>query len=191
MTVILGGMKGGAFVQGGKHNKRSSTKRSSRSRKLKGGGGPGPVFGSRMPDLTPYALTEGVNTLGTSSAPGADNFNFKPQAGWFSDQVGGASYGYDAASAADVPSFAGSYIPVSRSCTAGSPDNDARGGNNFTQAGGRRRRRRGKKGRKSKRTAKKWWQRGCSSSGGAKTKTKKKGKRSRRHRSMKGGLPIF
>jgi len=167
---------GGAFVQGGKHKQRSSTK--SRKHKLKGG----------MSALNTYALTDGVNTLGTSSAPGADNFNFKPQGGWFSDQVGG-SYGYDAASVAEVPSFAGSYIPVTRSCTAGSPDNDARGGNNFTQGGGRRRRRRGKKGRKSKRTAKKWWQRGCSSSGGA--KTKKKGKRSRRHRNMKGGLPIF
>ena len=186
MTVIFGGMKGGAFVTGGKHKQRSSRKRSStksRKHKLKGGG-PSPVFGSRMPDLTPYALTEGVNTLGTSSAPGADNFNFKPQGGWFSDQVGG-SYGYSAASASDVPSFAGSYIPVSRSCTAGSPDNDARGGNNFTQAGGRRRRR-GKKGRKSKRTAKKWWQRGCSSSGGAKTK-----KKSKRSRKMKGGLVVF
>jgi len=185
----MSGMKGGLVGIGGKHNKRSSTKRSStksRKHKLKGGG-PSPVFGSRMSALTPYALTEGVNSLGTSSAPGADNFNFKPQAGWFSDQVGG-SYGYSAASASDVPSFAGSYIPVSRSCTAGSPDNDARGGNNFTQAGGRRRRRRGKKGRKSKRTAKKWWQRGCSSSGGA--KTKKKGKRSRR-RNMKGGLPFL
>jgi hypothetical protein len=165
------GIKGGAFVMGGKHKKSSSLKR-----RLKGG--------SKLLTLNAYPLSEGVNTLGTSSAPGADNYNFKPEGGWFSDQVGG-SYGYDAASAAaDVPSFAGSYIPVSRACTGNAPDNNARGGNNFTQAGGRRRRR-GKKARKSKRTAKKWWQRGCSSSGGA--KTKKKGKRSRR-RNMKGGL---
>jgi len=179
-TGIFGGsLKGGLVgISGGKHKKSSSLKRSFK-RRLKGG----------MSALNAYPLTDDVNTLGTSSAPGADNFNFKPQGGWFSDQVGGASYGYDAASVAEVPSFAGSYIPVTRSCTAGSPDNDARGGNNFTQGGGRRRRRRGKKGRKSKRTAKKWWQRGCSSSGGA--KTKKKGKRSRRRWNMKGGIVPF
>jgi hypothetical protein len=150
---------------GGKTKKNGSGSRRRIRRDYKGG------CGSMLP-LSPFALTEGVNTLGTSSGAGAANYTADPAKMGFSQQVGGMGYGF-ASGAADVPSFAGSYFPVSTVNTAGAPDNNARGGNNFSQGGGAKRRRATKKrsGNKKKRTMKKWRQRGCSKKrGGSKCK---------------------
>jgi hypothetical protein len=141
-------------------------------------GGCGPNMGALMP-----ATLSGDELLGTSSGAGTTNNAFNPAGGYYSNMVGGAAYGFgqDAASLADVPSFAGSYSPLSTIDTSRPPDNNSRGGNNFSQGGGGRFSRKGKKSRK-------WRQRGCSKGGKRSTKSKcgTKSKRSRSRR-MRGG----
>lgn len=118
MLVTRGGGK--------KHPKRKSGSR----KNYKGG------CGSMMP-LNPAPLNLADGILGTSSAPGAANFTSDPSQRGFSRQIGGGyGFGNTPASLAGVPSYAGSYFPVERNCTAGPPDNNARGGNNFSQNGG-------------------------------------------------------
>ena len=90
-----------------------------------------------MMPLNPAPLNLADGILGTSSAPGAANFTSDPSQRGFSRQIGGGyGFGNTPASLAGVPSYAGSYFPVERNCTAGPPDNNARGGNNFSQNGG-------------------------------------------------------
>jgi hypothetical protein len=86
-----------------------------------------------------------------------------------STMVGGG-YGYENSTVADVQPFGGSYFPVSRVYTAGAPDHNSRGGNNFAQGGGGKRKRKTKKSRGSakRRTMKKYRQRGCSKKRGGK-----------------------
>jgi len=168
-------MFGGALgmLVGGKTKKNSSRKH--RSRRMKGG---------HLP-LSPFTLAEGD----IGSVPrGIANYEESPLTVPSSTMVGGG-YGFGMDSAGDVPSFAGSYFPVSKVCTAGTPDNNSRGGNNFGQggggspsplaplalSGGGRKKRRG--GSKKRRTMKKWRQRGCNRKGGSKKKSKGK----RRH----------
>ena len=169
------------FTRGvGKSKKNSSMK--NRPRRMKGGHSPLP--------LSPFTLTPNDN-LGSTPPAGADNQNFNPAGGWYSNQVGGG-YGVGSDSAGDVPSFAGSYFPVSRVCTAGTPDNNSRGGNNFGQGGGSglpnplapaalsgggRKKRKGGSSKRKGGTMKKWRQRGCNRKGGSKKKSKGK----RRH----------
>ena len=158
-----------------------------KKKSLKGG------CGSNLLPLSPFSLTEGGDTLGTSSL-GDMNYAQSPLTVPSSRMVGGG-YGFtnNAAGLADVPSFAGSYFPVEKVCTAGMPDNNARGGNNFLQSGTMSGGGRGRRGKR--RGMKKWRQRGCSTKnckGGKKTK----GKRTRKHkyrttrRKMRGGQTI-
>lgn len=175
------------MIRGGKHKKRGG------GRRLKGGHSPSP--------LSPYPLTEGVNTLGTSSAPGSANFTTNPSKMGYNNMVGG-SYGFDKAALAEVPSFAGSYFPVSRACTGSAPDHNARGGNNFSQGGGGGMRALtmsnyggGGKGRRRHRNKKRtvktsWWQRGCSTGGTKKRRSTKKrnGTKRRTHKKIRGGF---
>lgn len=155
------------LITGGAKPKNSSSKKMSRNRRIKGGS---------MPSLSPATLTarEMVGSS-TTPMPGAENYNETPLTVPSSTMVGGG-YGFDAASVADIPSFAGSYIPVSRVCLDSTPDNNSRGGNNFTQGGGKKRKGKGKRGGTKKRrgsakrrTMKKWRQRGCNKKRGCKT----------------------
>ena len=166
---------------GGKANKNGSRK--NRTRRMKGGN-------SHLP-LSPYTLAAGDN-LGPVPQANA-NFTQSPLTVPSSTMVGGGyGYGMDAASISQVPSFAGSYFPVSRVCTAGTPDNNSRGGNNFGQGGGSglpnplapaalsgggRKKRKGGSSKRKGGTMKKWRQRGCNRKGGSKKKSKGK----RRH----------
>jgi hypothetical protein len=105
------------LVHGGMHKKSKKN--------YKGGQSPSP--------WSPQTLA-GPHNLGPTPPAGGDNYNFNPAGGYFSNQVGGG-YGFtDGASL--IPSFAGSYFPVTKVCTAGAPDNNSRGGNNFGQGGG-------------------------------------------------------
>jgi hypothetical protein len=91
--------------------------------------------GSGSLPFSPSPIEEG--SLGATPPAGGDNYNFNPAGGYYSNQVGGG-YGFvnTPAALAEVPSFAGSYFPVGKVCTAGMPDNNSRGGNNFGQMGG-------------------------------------------------------
>jgi hypothetical protein len=110
---------------------KKQLKRKSGSRKNYKGG-----CGNMMP-LNPAPLNLADGILGTSSAPGAANFTSDPSQRGFSNQIGGGyGFGNTPASLAGVPSYAGSYFPLERNFTAGPPDNNARGGNNFSQNGG-------------------------------------------------------
>jgi hypothetical protein len=143
------------LVRGGMRKQKKNSNDSRRQKHYKGG------CGNMLP-LSPFALTEGVNTLGTSSGAGAANYTADPAKMGYSNQVGGG-YGF-ASGAEDTATYGGNYFPVSTVNTGGAPDNNARGGNNFNQGGGAKRRRATKKrsGNKKKRTMKKWRQRGCS-----------------------------
>ena len=174
-------MFGGALgmLVGGKYKKNSSRKH--RTRRMKGGHSPLP--------LSPFSLAAGGENLGPTPPAGADNYNQVPTMPGSSTMVGGG-YGYGMDSTGDVSSFAGSYFPVSKVCTAGTPDNNGRGGNNFGQGGGSgmnayspaningggfKKKRCG--GSKKRRTMKKWRQRGCNRKGGSKKKSTKKSRR--------------
>jgi hypothetical protein len=107
---VFGGIKGGK--KGG--------------RKQRGGG-----------ELMPYVLTPEDMILSTTPHPGIGNTaSMQTTNGTFSKQVGGG-YGFtnNAAALADVPSYAGSYFPVEKVCTAGNYGDGSRGGNNFVQSG--------------------------------------------------------
>ena len=167
------------LVKGGSKAKKNSSVKN-RVRRIKGGS-------SQLP-LSPFTLAEGEN-LGPVPQ-GIANYTESPLTVPSSTMVGGG-YGY-VNDAADVPSFAGSYFPISRVSTEGAPDNNSRGGNNFVQGGGAgspnpyspaalsgggRKKRKGGSIKKKGGTMKKWRQRGCSRKGGSKKKTKVK----RRH----------
>ena len=176
--------------------------RSLKVRKMYGGHSPQP--------WSPYTLAASDGILGTSPTAGVPNFAESPITIPTSTMVGGAGYGFDSASFADVPSAAGSYFPITKNCTAGAPDNNSRGGNNFSQGGGGE----GVKpllfpmkaggGRRKKI----WKQRGCSMGGkrsgsnkrrgsskrrtAKKHRTAKKRHTAKRRRSIKrGGMPIM
>jgi hypothetical protein len=168
-------------VRGGSKAKKNSSGKN-RSRRMKGGNSPLP--------LSPASLAAGDH-LGATPPAGGDNQNFNPAGGWYSNQVGGG-YGFvdSASSISEVPSFAGSYFPVSRVCTAAAPDNNSRGGNNFDQGGGAgspspfspselggggKKKRKGGSSKKKGGTMKKWKQRGCNRKGGSRKKNTKKG----------------
>lgn len=168
---------------------RSSSK-SIKNKRLRGGCG--------LLPLSPSPIAEG--SLGATPQAGADNYNFNPAGGYYSNQVGGG-YGFanTPAALAEVPSFAGSYFPVEKVCTAGMPDNNSRGGNNFGQMGGSTcgmqttggmpQMQMGGRRRRKRRTMKKWRQRGCN-----KKKCSTKRKRSSKHKSrrkMRGGNEII
>lgn len=114
------------FIKGGMKMEKKN-KSLKRVRRLRGGSGSLP--------FSPSLIEEG--SLGATPPAGGDNYNFNPAGGYFSNQVGGG-YGFvnTPAALAEVPSFAGSYFPVGKVCTAGMPDNNSRGGNNFGQMGG-------------------------------------------------------
>jgi hypothetical protein len=164
------------LVKGGSKAKKNSSVKN-RVRRMKGGN-------NQLP-LSPFTLADDYN-LGPMPRGGA-NYEENPLTVPSSTMVGGG-YGY-VNDAADVPSFAGSYFPVSRVCTADTPDNNSRGGNNFSQGGGAGSpnpyspasvqtggRKKCSGGSKNKhRTMKKWRQRGCNRKGGSKKKKTKGG----------------
>ena len=155
------------LVKGGSKAKKNSSVKN-RVRRIKGG--------SSQLSLSPFSLAEGGDNLGPTPPAGADNYNQTPIMVPSSNMVGGGyGYGMDSASTEMVPSYAGSYFPVSRVCTADAPDNNSRGGNNFGQGGGGRKKKSCGGSKKRHRTMKKWRQRGCNRKGGSKKKTNKKG----------------
>lgn len=164
------------LIRGGhKSNKNHSRKN---LRRLRGGHSPSP--------LNPADFLDGANMSDL-----AGNFA-KPPNAFPSNQVGGG-YGF-VNNEADIPSFAGSYFPVSKVCTAGEFDL-ARGGNNFVGGGGRRKRSSSKCGG----TRRKFKQSGCNKKGGKRRRTHKRSshkrsshKKRRSHkRKQRGGLPIM
>ena len=178
--------------------KKNKKHRSLKVRKMYGGHSPQP--------WSPYTLAASDGILGTSSTAGVPNFAESPMTIPTSTMVGGAGYGFDSASFADVPSAAGSYFPITKNCTAGAPDNNSRGGNNFSQGGGGDGHVRPlivpvmKAG--GGRRKKMWKQRGCSMGGkrsgsnkrrgSSKRRTAKKRHTAKRRRSIKrGGMPIM
>ena len=86
----------------------------------RGGGGHGSAH------LNPGSYPDSVGTFGAVDAEA--NYAKMPNI-FSSKQVGGMGYGFSNAGAALVPNMAGSYFPVSPSCT-GHAD-ASRGGNNF------------------------------------------------------------
>jgi len=167
------------LLHGGRNKKNKSAKK--RSWDLKGGNSPSP--------LSPASLDNDNHNLGPVPRGGA-NYEENPLTVPSSTMIGGG-YGFTSDSAENVSSYGGSYFPVSKVSTGGSPDNNSRGGNNFGQGGGsgspnpfspaeftgggKKKRRGGLKNKR--RTMKKWRQRGCSRKGSSKKKTKGK----RRH----------
>ena len=165
------------LVHGGRKSKKQHSRKN--IRRLRGGHSPLP--------LSPADYLDGANMSDL-----AGNVAKAPNA-FPSNQVGGG-YGF-VDNAADIPSFAGSYFPVSKVCTASEFDL-ARGGNNFvggggsvtmgmSRAGGGKRRSRRKSG--GKRSGKRRWsQKGCNKKGGKKRKTHKKRKSHKRN--QRGGF---
>ena len=123
-------------------------------KKLRGGHSPGAL------SPAPYADGTNVSNSGANYLVPSNRFP--------SNQVGGG-YGF-VDDVADIPSFAGSYFPVAKVCTASEFD-ASRGGNNFMSGGTRRRSTRRRCG-----GSKKYKQKGC------------RGKRSGSKKNKKGGL---
>jgi hypothetical protein len=146
MIRVLGG--------GRKGSKKHNRSRRLRSRRLRGGHSPSPLGYAEFAD-------------GANMSDLAGNMAKAPNA-FPSNQVGGG-YGF-VDNAADIPSFAGSYFPVSKVCTAGEFDL-ARGGNNLVGGGRRSRRRSNKKKCGGKKT---WKQTGCNKKGGHKKRSHRK-----------------
>ena len=168
------------------HGGRKSNRKHSRKnlRRLRGGHSPSP--------LSPADFVDGANMSDL-----AGNFA-KPPNAFPSNQVGGG-YGF-VNNEADIPSFAGSYFPVSKVCTAGEFDL-ARGGNNFvgggskslglSRSGGGRRSKRSSSSKKTcGGTRRKFKQSGCNKKGGKRRRTHRR-RRSHRRRQQRGGLPIM
>ncbi len=162
------------MLLGGHKSRRKHGHSRKNLRRLRGGHSPSP--------LSPANFLDGENMSDL-----AGNFA-KPPNAFPSNQVGGG-YGF-VDSAADIPSFAGSYFPVSKVCTAGEFDL-ARGGNNFvgggmtmgmSKAGGGRRRSRSRS--RSKKTCggtrRKFKQSGCNKKGGKKRRTHKRSSHKKR-----------
>ena len=128
-------------------------------KKLRGGHSPGAL------SPAPYADGTNVSNSGANYLVPSNRFP--------SNQVGGG-YGF-VDDVADIPSFAGSYFPVSKVCTASEFD-ASRGGNNFMSGGTRRRSTRRRCG-----GSKKYKQKGCRGK-------RSGGKRSGSKKNKKGGL---
>ncbi len=138
-------------------------------KKLRGGHSPGAL------SPAPYADGTNVSNSGANYLVPSNRFP--------TTQVGGG-YGF-VDDVADIPSFAGSYFPVSKVCTANEFD-ASRGGNNFMSGGTRRRSTRRRCG-----GSKKYKQKGCKGkrSRGKRSRGKRsRGKRSGSKKNKKGGL---
>ena len=82
--------------------------------------------GHGLPALNPSNYSDSVGTFGAVNAEA--NYGKMPNV-FPSKQVGGMGYGFSTGSASLVPSVAGSYFPISPTCS--SHVDLARGGNNF------------------------------------------------------------
>ena len=139
----------------------------------RGGGGHGSAH------LNPGSYPDSVGTFGAVDAEA--NYAKMPNI-FSSKQVGGMGYGFSNAGAALVPNMAGSYFPVSPSCT-GHAD-ASRGGNNFMSdskfmGGGARRSKRSSSKKYGKKVG------GILLNGGRRTKRRRGSRRSSKRSSSK------